>query len=454
MNSPIPKLIVLLAAIFSLCTSLAVAQNERTAPKSTYTFIKDVTIFDGVSDKTTEGSVLIENNLIKSVGADIEVPEGATIIDGKKKFLMPGLSDAHAHLTLAANPMNLSNDFHWTYTGALITREAERMLLRGFTTIRDAGGPSYGIAKAIDEGLVPGPRIYPSGHFIGQTSGHTDFRFYNDSHPRDRTYRSFFEREWAFLADGADEVRARTREVLRLGATQIKLSVGGGASSPYDPLDTTHYSVEEIRAAVEAARDWGTYVMVHGYHDRSVMNALEAGVKSIDHGTLITKDETMAMMKKMGVIYCPQAMIFSPTEEQLASFPPAIASKVKPLRENLDASMKLARKHCVKIAFGVDSFGSIEALARQNLELASRLKWFTPIEILKQATSVNAELFELSGPRNPYQDGKLGVVTSGAYADLLLVDGNPLKDIAVLEDYEKNILLIVKDGKIYKNTLD
>jgi len=415
----------------------------------------NVHVWDGTSDGITKKiNVLIENNLIKKVRADInDAHAEAQIIDGNGKVLMPGLSDAHSHLTIFDTPSKLFNDHHWAYSGALMSKEANLMLHRGFTTIRDAGGPTYGLAKAINEGHIPGPRIYPSGHFIGQTSGHTDFRSYNEIHQRDRMHRSNLENNWAFLADGADEVRARTREVLRLGGTQIKLSVGGGVASPFDPIDTTQYSVDEIRAAVEAAKGWGTYVMVHAYHDESAVNALNAGAKSIDHGTLIKKSSTMKLMKEKGAFFVPQALIFSVTEEQISAFPPALQPKLRLVVNGLDVSLKLAKKHGVKIAFGTDSMGSSVALARNNLELGARLKWFEPIDILKQATSINGELFAMSGPRNPYKEGPLGIVQAGAYADLLLVDGNPLENITLLHDYENNIKIIMKDGKVYKNTL-
>ena len=440
--------------MLSLFSSFAIkAEDENKLP--TQVLFKNVHVWDGTSDGISKKiDVLIENNLIKKVRAqESDAHEQVQVIDGNGKILMPGLSDAHAHLSIFASPTSLFNDYHWSYTGALMAKEANNMLLRGFTTIRDAGGPTYGVVKAINEGAIPGPRIYPSGHFVGQTSGHTDFRTYNEVHPRDRDSRSNFEANWAFLADGTDEVTARTREVLRLGATQIKLSTGGGIASPFDPIDTVQYTVNEIRAAVEAAEGWGTYVLVHAYNDKSVVNALNAGVKSIEHGTMIKNESTMKLMSEKGAIFDPQALIFSVTEEQLAMYPVEIVNKLRPVLSGLDVSLKLAKKHNVKIAFGVDSFGSQGAMLKQNLELGARLKWFSEVEILKQATSVNAELFAMSGPRNPYQEGALGIVQAGAYADLLLVDGNPLEDITLLHDYENNIKVIMKDGKIYKNTL-
>jgi len=417
------------------------------------TLFTNVHVFDGVNaDRIENASVLVVGNLIKIVSTDPFKAEGATHIDGGGRTLMPGMIDGHAHLGIALPPPVHANN-HWAYSGAAMVVEAEKMLMRGFTTVRDAGGPVYGLAKAIDEGMIPGPRIYPSGHFIGQTSGHGDFRGYNDAPLRDRDYRSFFEREWSFIADGKADVRAYAREALRLGATQLKLMAGGGASSPWDPLDTTQYSVEEMRAAVEAAEDWGTYVMVHVYHDRAVMRALEAGVKSIDHGAMIENDETMIAIKEAGAIFNPQTFIFSPPEELVAVGDPATYAKGAPLREGLGRSMELAKKHGVKIAFGVDIFGSPEMHAFQNRELVHRLPWFTPAEILKQATSNTAELIAMSGPRNPYKDGPLGVIQEGAYADILLVDGNPLENIEVLTDPADNIDLIMKDGVVFKNQL-
>ena len=442
------QLLLFLAVFFS--TSVYAQDGEQ----PNRVLFTNVNVFDGVNDSLTlNTSVLVENNLIAAVGPSITLPEGTEVIDGGGRTLMPGLIDAHAHVTIVSTPNQVANDWHWGYLSAIVSQEAEKMLLRGFTTIRDAGGPAYGIARAIDDGIIPGPRIFPSGHFIGQTSGHTDFRSFNESHTQDRSSRSAFETHWAFMADGRDQVLAYTRETLRRGATQIKISVGGGVASAYDPLDTTQYTIDEIRAAVEAAEAWGTYVMVHAYTDKSVMNALEAGVKSIDHGTLIQNDETMAAIKESGAVLNPQALIFSPTDEELAALPPAISAKMAPIIDGLDISMKLAKKHGLKIAFGVDSFGSIDALAKQSLELSARLRWFTPSEILVQATSNTAELLAMSGLRNPYQEGPVGVIKAGAYADILLVDGNPMEDLQLLVDHDTGIDLIMKDGKIYKNNL-
>ena len=440
--------LVLSVLIFGLASALAQSDSSGT-------LFTNVDVFDSENATVIENaSVLVEGNLIAAVTTDPIDAQGATVIDGEGRTLIPGLIDGHNHIMLPTSPLALAYSLHWTYIGALVTRESERMLMRGFTTLRDAGGPCYGIADAIDEGIVPGPRIFCSGHFIGQTSGHFDFRLYNETHHRLRSDRSFFEAQWSFLADGVPEVRAMTREALRLGATQIKVSLGGGNSSPYDPLDTTHYSVDEIRAAVDAAEDWNTYVLVHAYTDESVMRALEGGVKSIDHGNMIFNEETMVAIRDAGAILNPQFLIFTPDEEMLAAGDPATIAKGAPLRDNVENYVRLIKKYNLPIAFGVDLFGSPELLALQNLEFERRGRWWTGAEVLQQATYNTARLVEMSGPRNPYQEGRLGVIEEGAYADMILVDGDPVVDINLMVDPEANFLIIMKDGVIYKNRLE
>ncbi|MCG7522789.1 amidohydrolase family protein [Ruegeria sp. Ofav3-42] len=441
-------------AILSAALTVFLAFGAFAQEDLPQTLFVNVDVFDSENAVVIENAnVLVEGNLIVEVSTDPIEPNGAVVIDGQGRTLIPGLIDGHNHIMLPTSPLNVTYNLHWSYTGALVTREAERMLMRGFTTLRDAGGPSYGIAQAIDDGIVPGPRIFSSGHWIGQTSGHFDFRLYNDTHHRQRADRTAFEREWAFIADGVSEVRAATREVLRLGATQIKISLGGGTSTPYDPLDTTHYSPEEIRAAVEAAEDWNTYVIVHAYTDESVIRSLAGGVKSIDHGNMIFEEETIRAIRDAGAILNPQFLIFTPDEEMLAIGDPASIEKGAPLRDNVEHYVALIKKYDLPIAFGVDLFGAPELMAMQNLEFERRGRWWSGAEVLQQATYNTAKLVEMSGPRNPYQQGPLGVIKAGAYADLVLVDGDPVEDINLLVDPEANFLIIMKDGVVYKNTL-
>jgi len=230
---------------------------------------------------------------------------------------------------------------------------------------------------------------------------------------------------------------------------------GGGGGSQYDPLHTTQYTVEELRAAVQAAEDWGTYVLAHAYHDKSIARALEAGVKSIEHGTLAT-EAGMKLIKQHDAWLVPQARVFTITEADVAffeSFGPESLAKIKYIAENMDRSMALAAKFKLKIGFGTDLFGPPAWFRKQSQEFEYRLKWFSALEILRQATTNNAQILALSGALNPYKDGPLGVVKPGAYADLLIVDGNPLEDIKVLGDPDNRLKLIMKDGIVYKNTL-
>jgi imidazolonepropionase-like amidohydrolase len=322
--------------------------------------------------------------------------------------------------------------------------------MRGFTTVRDVGGPAFGLKRAIDEGIIAGPRIYPSGAIITVTSGHGDFR---QSFEVPRTLgqpRSHIEQiGGSMVADSPDEVRVRVREQLMLGATQIKLTGGGGVASPHSPLDVITFTEPELRAAVEAAENWGTYVTVHAYTPASIKRAITAGVKCIEHGHLM--DEATARLIAARDIW----LSLQPFPDELAdAFPPGSSQRKKAAEvfAGMDTAYRLARKHKLKTAWGTDIIFS-PVLARRQAELLVKLqRWYSPAEALVMATGTNAELLAMSGKRNPYP-GKLGVVEAGALADLLLVDGNPLENIDLMADPAKNFVVIMKDGKIYKNLI-
>jgi imidazolonepropionase-like amidohydrolase len=304
-----------------------------------------------------------------------------------------------------------------------------------------------GLKRAIDMGIVPGPRIWPSGAMISQSGGHGDFRLPSELPAPPGTF-SFSERIGvAAIADDADTVRKRAREQLALGASQLKLMAGGGVGSGYDPLDVTQYTVEEIRAAVEAAENWGTYVTVHAYTPRAVRQAIEAGVKCIDHGHLLD-DATAKFMADKGIWWSLQPFI----EDGRSAFAEGSPKRLKQIEvfNGSDAVYAMAKKYKVRTAWGSDTLYSAESAARQGKMLSRMVRWYTPAQTLRMATADNAELLALSGPRSPYA-GKLGVVQEGALADLLLVDGDPIADIALIEDPARNFLVIMKDGKIYKN---
>jgi len=448
----------LLAGILATCliAGMAEAQDmKQEAPK--LTLITNVKIFDGESETLKDGPVLIENNLIKAIGAGAKAPDGATVIDGGGRTLMPGLIEAHAHLSLHGNLFQMRNDFNWMYIGAKSGAEAGRMLMRGFTTARDAAGPVIGLRKAIDAGHVKGPRIYAAGPGLSQTGGHFDIR--GLSEPNYYFLGVADPKQWmefAYLADGVPEVQKATREIFRKGASHIKIMAGGGVATVYDPLDGLQFTPEEIRAIVVEAEKVGSYVMAHIYTPDAITIALNAGVRSIDHGMLID-DKAMKLLKKKDAFLVPSLAIGLFTPEELSFAWPTKETREKGAR--IIAGMKnevaLAKKYKVKIGFGTDAFGpSRNEFAIQSLEFKARAAYFKPVEILRQVTSINAALVAMSGPMmNPYKDGPLGVIKEGAYADILIVDGNPLEDILLLGEPDKNIRVIMKDGEIYKNTL-
>ena len=441
---------LLTLAVTGLLAATPVFAQDDMAPKTLFTNVK---IFDGVKDRLTDGQVLVEGNMIVGVGNDLD-GSGATVVDGGGRTLMPGLTDAHVHLMLNDAPHVSIYEKPWSYVGAQAVAGAEAMLMRGFTTVRDVGGPVAGLKQAIDEGLVKGPRVLPTGAFISQTSGHGDLATssaklspYFTGIPDKGTLFG-----WAFVADGVPEVQKAAREVLRTGASQIKVMAGGGVSSYFDPLDTTQYTLEELQAIVTEADHWGTYVAAHAYTDQAVRLCIEAGIKSIEHGPFLT-EESLKMMAENDVWLGPQAYLFGMTPEQLNILGTPAEPKMRKVNKESELVVNKARELGVKISWGTDLFGPLEKQALQPLEFRARAKYFSNLEILRQATSGNAELFELSGLRHPYQEGALGVIREGAYADMVLVDGNPLEDIEVMVDPKVNFKLIMKNGVIYKNTL-
>jgi imidazolonepropionase-like amidohydrolase len=363
---------------------------------------------------------------------------------------MPGLIDMHWH-TMMVRPTPaalLAGDIG--HLNLVAGAEATATLMRGFTTVRDLGGPAFGLKRAIDEGTVAGPRIYPSGAIITVTSGHGDFRQPFEvprilGAPQSRGEQTGA----AMIADSPDEVRVRVREQLMLGASQIKLTAGGGVASPHSPLDASTFTEAELRAAVEAAENWGTYVTVHAYTPVSIQRAIAAGVKCIEHGHLMD-EATAKLIADKGIWLSTQAF----PDELADAFPPGSLERAKAMEvfAGTDRTFALAKKYKIKTAFGTDILFSPQLAPRHGELLAKLVRWYTPAETLVMATGTNAQLLALSGKRNPYP-GKLGVVEEGALADLLLVDGDPIANIKLIEDPEKNLLVIMKDGRIYKNAL-
>jgi len=414
------------------------------------TLFTNCRIFDGRAAKLVEGQrVLVEDAKITRIGRDLSPPDRTIVIDAEGRTLMPGLIDAHWHSMFVFAPISkiLASDFG--YLSLCAAKAAEETLLRGFTTVRDMGGNCFPLARATNEGLIDGPRIYPSGAYLSQTSGHGDFRGPLDAPANHGAPLDYLQRVGhTLIADGVPEVIKRTREILRMGATQIKVMAGGGVTSLYDPIDVTEYTFEELKAIVDVAKTWNTYVAVHANTDAAVRQALAAGVVSIEHGFFL-EEETVKLMADKGAWWSMQPMMND--EDALQFESPISTAKYEECVAGLDAAIHLAKKYQVKTAFGTDMLFEPEQARKQGRYLAKMTKWYTPHEALKMATYDNAQLLKLCGPRDPYP-GALGVVAEGALADLLLVDGNPLEDIDLVASPGKHFSLIMKNGRIYKDT--
>jgi imidazolonepropionase-like amidohydrolase len=492
------KTLIILTVFMALTVMYAMPQvqaEEKGEDIPRVILIKNVNVWDGTSDGLKKGfDVLVVGDKIRKVAKDIPATgsyevdvktkkskslvnssvgfgyqlsvtdeEGdvkkmqipVEVIDGKGGTLTPGLIDTHQHIMLPnGGPTDYKNKFDPYMNAHQSAKAAELMLLRGFTTIRDLMGPSVSLSKAIGQGLTAGPRLFSSQAAISATSGHADFRNYNDFHPNMQsagfTDAWLAALGWAFLADGPTEVTRATRESLRMGATQIKVMAGGGVASLYDPLESVGYSVEEFRAAVNAANDYDTYVAIHAYNDESVLRAMEAGVLDCVHGHLLS-EETVKKMAENGMWL--SGMSKPPGLMEIPWFTDENKRKGKTILVGYDNVSKWAKKYGVKMAFGTDAAGSPEMMAMQLAEFEAREPFFTPVEIMRQATSNAAELLALSNSRNPWKEAPFGVIKEGAWADMLIYSANPLKDIKVVMDYKNNLKVVIKNGKIYKNTL-
>ena len=440
-----------------LCTTLVVVTCFTSVRliaqevQPTVVVFQNVRVFDGKSGVLSGPSnVLVRGNKIERIStAPIPTDRSAKtqIIEGGGRTLMPGLIDAHWHaMLIRADPAQaITGDVG--YNNILAGVEATDTLMRGFTTVRDVGGPVFGLKSAIDSGIIPGPRIFPSGAVITVTSGHGDFRQLSEL-PRTIGTLSRMEQIGAsMVADSPDEVRLRVREQLMQGASQIKLTAGGGVSSPFSPLDVSTFTEAELRAAVEAAENWDTYVTVHAFTPAAIQRSIAAGVKCIEHGFLMD-EATAKLIAEKGVWLSTQPL----PEELRQGFPVGSVQRAKAdeVWPGIARTYELAKKYKIKTAWGTDVLFSHALAQQQGAILASLVRWYSPAQALAMATGTNAELLALSGKRNPYP-GKLGVVEQGALADLLLVDGNPLENINLIADPAKNFKVIMKDGRVYKN---
>lgn len=409
---------------------------------------QDVRIFDGVSPDLKRGSVRVEDGKIAAISTGSIDTAGATVIDGGGRILSPGFIDLHAHLTFQAPRDQLM--MHPWVVGAYAGKAAEHYLMSGFTTVRDAGGTHPDLARAINSGSLVGPRVYPSGAVVTQTSGHGDFRLPHDPHPSlSNTGMSHtLVGGAAVIADGVPQTLAAVRENLKHGATQVKIMGGGGVASDYDPIHTLQPSPEEIRAAVQAASDWDTYILAHSYTSEAIRRLVENGVKVIEHGLLID-DETAQLVAEKGVVISTQVKVF-----QMGAEMPGIADenrrKMQQVLAGQDNLLALIKKYKIKTGFGTDLVFGLYPLINQ--EFAARAPYFSNAEIMRQATSESAEIVRMCGKLNRH--GNFGEIREGWVADLVLIDGDPFEDIKILTDPDSALPVIMKAGKIYKNALD
>ncbi len=388
-----------------------------------------------------EHHVLVEGPYIKEV-SDRPLKAGrAANIDLAGRTLMPGLSDAHVHVTAVEADFAKIARMSPAYITARAAQILRAMLNRGFTTVRDAAGADWGLAQAVQEGLLPGPRILYCGHALSKTGGHGDARTRGEAQfPQPFPTVGTLGR----ICDGLTEVRRAAREELRLGAQQIKIMASGGAASPNDLVDSAQFSLEEMQAIVAEAEDAQTYVMAHACTSRAIVRALKAGVRSIEHGNLIDQ-EALHLLVAKGAFFVPTLVTYEmlSREGKESGFPVEFQGKANELQKHALAALEAAHRQGAQIAFGTDLIGPMHR--HQSLEFGLRREVQQPLDIIQGATICCAQLFNLTG--------RIGVIAPGAYADLIVVDGNPLADLGLLQDPETHLSLILKAGKIFKNRL-
>lgn len=422
------------------------------------TLIRHVNVFDGYHEARKEDvSIVIDDGFVSEiVSGAVSEERFDQVIDGGGRTAMPGLADSHVHLGLSAPP----SEFESLRLDELAIRStvfAREMVMRGFTTVRDAGGVVCGLKAAIDKGIIPGPRIFPSNACISQTCGHADFRsnraqerLASGEHtaPQMRT-------GGMVLADGVPEVMRAVRTQLFLGASQIKVMAGGGLSSKFDHLYTAQYTFEELKAAVDCAADYGTYVMAHIYTPACMQRAARAGVKSFEHATLMD-EETARIIQDKGIWVCPGPQFGSAVRREGCEAPKANGHSIPiEFMQAAEAqSTELINRFDIPFVFGTDASDDPAYVAkRQHGDISLFKKRFGSLKTIRALTGNVYEQGKLCTYQHPYPDGKLGLLEAGSYADLLLVDGNPVADVDILAD-QNNIRLVMKGGVIYKNSID
>jgi imidazolonepropionase-like amidohydrolase len=387
--------------------------------------------------------VLVEGATIKEVSDKAIKASGARIVDCGGRTLMPGLIDCHVHVFLSEVNIRNLESVPLTLLTARAADLMKGMIDRGFTTVRDTGGADWGIKTAVESGLVPGPRLFISGRAIGPTGGHSDSRRRTDTGAPSCGCCNAMVYAMA-IADGADEVRKMVREQMRQGADQIKIMCSGGVASPYDPLDSLQYSPAEIAAATDEAKNFGRYVLAHAYTPEAITRAVDNGVRTIEHGNLIDAKSAKLLASKGGFMIANLVAYFV-MKERAAQFGMTkdMLDKNDLVMDGALRSLEICKKAGVEVGYGSDLLGQLQV--EQSREFIYRAEVLKPLEIIRQATLVGAKILR--------HEGKLGIVEPGAFADLIVVDGDPLKKLELFLDQGAHLPVIMKAGQFHKNTL-
>lgn len=409
-------------------------------PMSTIKFINANLIDTRQGVVSADQQVLVEAGRITAVGSDVPAPPEARIIDLKGRFLMPGLCDSHVHVTAITPNFALLETLSPFYVGAKSSELLHAMLMRGFTTVRDAGGADHGLAQAVAEDSLPGPRILYCGNALSQTGGHADMRG-----PGQQTFEGCFCcAGLGRVCDGVSEVRRAARDEIRKGATQIKIMASGGVSSPTDRIDSTQFSLEEIDAIVEEATAANIHTMAHAYTARAINRLLPRGVKTIEHGNLMDEESCRLFLEHNAYLTPTLSTYDALAKEGVeAGMAAHLQQKVYDVLDAGGQALEMAHRHGVKMLFGTDLLGSMQR--HQLNEFHIRAEVVPADELIRAATCHAADAYGSSGD--------FGEIIPGARADLIVLENNPLDDIKVLTDPEQQLALIMKAGKLYKQTL-
>jgi imidazolonepropionase-like amidohydrolase len=407
------------------------------------TLFQNCNLLTGERPTLREGfHVLVEDDRIREVSDRPITAQNARVLDVRGRTLMPGLIDAHVHVFAIHLNQALTADMPLTLMTAAATHRLKGMIDRGFTTVRDVAGADFGIQQAVERGLIPGPRLFIAGRAISQTGGHGDMRGRTDDSEPCSCANAL--NQLCRIADGPDEVRKAVRDEMRKGANQIKIMVSGGVGSPNDPLEGRQFSAEEVRAAVDEARAWNTYVCAHSYTARSTIHAVEAGVRTIEHGNLIDR-EAARLMAKHGTYMVPTLVCYDESERagKQMGLRPVVMAKLRMVNERGIEMLSICKEAGVKMGYGTDLMGELHVA--QSREFLIRREVLPVEDVIASATTINAEILN--------RTGELGTIAPGALADILVVDGNPLHDLNLLQDQGAHLSVIMKGGAFHKNTL-